>query len=117
MNRAALFAGAIGLTALLIARNIDMPLLVRPNVPAPVIPDGYRRMTGKEVTAANGKMAQKLLALPYGAVQEFVDEQGRHLLGALETHFHEVGGAAKPWGWHKGVSLYIKPEEPSETPA
>ncbi len=27
-------------------------------------------------------------------------------IGRIERHFHEVGGPKRPWGYHKGITLY-----------
>lgn len=71
-----------------------------------------------------GTTAATHLKFPMGHVEAFaVDKGGKlydganlgsapsdatHYASALEEHFHPPGGAAKPWGKHKGVSLFIE---------
>lgn len=31
---------------------------------------------------------------------------GRSYVGRIELHFHPIGGAEKPWGYHHGVTVY-----------
>ena len=92
------------------ASDVSLPpgvLLVPPDVPAPVIPAGYRPMRESEVTPSARDKATTLLAMPYGTTQAFTDS-GNDLLAAVVVHFHTPGGPATPWGYHKGVTLYIK---------
>lgn len=71
----------------------------------PIPPVGaleWERRRGKR-TPAEARRARALLDEP---VETWVElEPGR--LGALvEWHWHDFGGAARPRGWHKGVSLF-----------
>lgn len=83
-------------------------VLVKPNVPSPVIPAGYRRMASNEVTPELSSRAQSLLGGDYGTTTPFTASDGRDVLAAVELHYHEPGGVLKPWGWHKGVSLFVR---------
>lgn len=82
----------------------------RPLEEQPVIPDGYRRMRDKEVTHELAELAKTFLKFPYGAVEPVENTAGLDVLAALEQHYHPPGGEAKPYGWHKGVSLFIRDE-------
>jgi hypothetical protein len=88
------------------------PILVRPVEPQPVIPPGYRRMAQAEVTADLEKVAPSFLSQPFGTVLPVTNSEGLDVIAAIEQHFHPVNGPAKPWGWHKGVSLYIRDFSP-----
>lgn len=80
----------------------------KPVVDLPVIPPDYRRMADAEVTTELGDAAPSFLSLPYGAVVPVPNTDNLDVLAAIEQHFHPVGGLLKPWGWHKGVSLFIR---------
>lgn len=43
---------------------------------------------------------------PFGTFETFVHD-GKRYAAALEEHFHEPGGPVKPWGPHKGISLFM----------
>jgi hypothetical protein len=42
------------------------------------------------------------------------DAGGRRYLGRIEEHYHPPGGSRRPWGSHKGVSLFVV--EPAGSP-
>ncbi|HEU4403949.1 MAG TPA: peptidoglycan-binding domain-containing protein [Polyangiaceae bacterium] len=79
----------------------------------------FRRLRDAEVTPALAAEAKHLLALhhaaPYGSEYPVEVEGGRYL-ARLEEHYHEPGGALKPWGYHPGISLFAAvaqgPDEP-----
>ena len=82
----------------------------RDNVPAefrtvPPAPAGYSRMKQSEVPAAVMPKLQPLLSGSIGTVTKLPTD-GRDIAAVIEPHFHPTGGPVKPWGWHKGVSLY-----------
>jgi len=66
---------------------------------------GYFRMKASDVPASLLPRLRPLLAAPLGTVTKLPTE-GRDIASIIEPHFHEPGGPVKPWGWHKGVSLY-----------
>ena len=33
--------------------------------------------------------------------------EGKDFVAKIERHYHEPGGQAKPWGWHRGISLFV----------
>lgn len=49
----------------------------------------------------------RLRMLDYGAEESF-EMDGMVYVGRLERHYHTPGGDLKPWGWHKGTSLYLQ---------
>lgn len=42
---------------------------------------------------------------PYGSTFRFV-HNGRNYVARIEQHFHPEGGTARPWGHHRGVTVY-----------
>ena len=74
------------------------------NFQQPAMP-GYSRMKSAEVPAAAFPLLRPLLIGPLGAVTK-LPIPGRDIAAVIEPHFHPPGGPVKPWGWHKGVSLW-----------
>ncbi len=68
-----------------------------------------RRLTNAEVTPAITANAINILQAhrhdPYGTDIPF-DADGKHYVGRIEQHYHPPGGAARPWGYHPGVSVF-----------
>lgn len=56
------------------------------------------------VTAAKEALGM-LFPQPLGA-ERIVDIGGRQYACVLERHYHPPGGPAKPWGPHKGISMF-----------
>ncbi len=75
------------------------------NFQPPAALAGYSRMTSAEVPPSILPQLRPLLAAPLGTVTKLPTD-GRDIAADIEPHFHEPGGPTKPWGWHKGVSLY-----------
>lgn len=71
--------------------------------PPPMI--GYSRMRDSEVPASIRPKLPPLLAGALGTITKLPTD-GRDIAAVIEVHYHEPGGPAKPWGYHKGVSLY-----------
>lgn len=75
--------------------------------PPPAAPT-LRRLTNAEVTPEVSAEAVRILRAyrdrPYGFEVPFV-ANGREYVGRIERHYHPPGGAARPWGYHKGVSV------------
>lgn len=77
------------------------------------VPAGWRRVTNAEVTTLPelGAAATALRNVPgftsmqYGALTPFVASDGRTYATWVEQHYHEPGGAIRPWGLHHGVTL------------
>lgn len=39
-----------------------------------------------------------------------LEVNGKNYVARFAYHYHEFGGAKKPWGYHKGVTLYSTQE-------
>ena len=77
------------------------------------VPAGWRRVTNAEVNALP-ELASYATALrntpgftsmQYGTLSTFQASDGKTYATWVEQHYHEPGGAAKPWGLHHGVTL------------
>jgi hypothetical protein len=75
------------------------------------VPEGYRRVKQAEVTPSLTEIAKEVLAAfgksPLGTQVPFT-YQTADMLAIIEQHYHEPGGPLKPWGPHKGVSLFVR---------
>jgi len=77
------------------------------------VPAGWRRVTGAEVSALPelSSHASALVntsgftSMRYGSLAPFIGSDGRTYATWVEQHYHEPGGAAKPWGLHHGVTV------------
>lgn len=119
-------AGGAAALVLLIARQAQKaPALPHPSPQPPpqtygeavhvtlAVPAGWRRATDAEVSAlpelaarANALMnTPSFTAMQYGALAPFIASNGKTYATWIEQHYHEPGGAAKPWGLHHGVSV------------
>jgi peptidoglycan L-alanyl-D-glutamate endopeptidase CwlK len=67
-----------------------------------------------EVTEELGKLAKTALAELYpkdiGATLQLRTSDGRTYIARLERHYHPPGGALRPWGPHKGISILRETE-------
>lgn len=68
-------------------------------------PEGYSQMRGPDVPADLLPKLRPLLAAEMGTMTK-LSYPGRDILAIIQPHYHEPGGPTKPWGWHKGVTLY-----------
>lgn len=79
-----------------------------------------RRLTDRDLTGDIIRKASQILNELFprelGAEKEFTSGGNRYV-GVLERHYHPPGGAAKPWGPHKGISTFelIDGDESPET--
>jgi hypothetical protein len=72
--------------------------------PQPLPPTGYRRAKASDlITAAMRDGAVKALSQKIGTL---IEREGWAI--QLEWHFHEPDGPIKPWGWHKGATVYLR---------
>lgn len=77
------------------------------------VPAGWRRVTNAEVSALPelGSQANALMntagftSMQYGTLTPFTASDGKTYATWIEQHYHEPGGAAKPWGLHHGVTV------------
>lgn len=69
-----------------------------------------RRMKAKEVTTAHGLEATRILKstyhLPMGSEIPY-ELDGAPFVAKIELHWHEPHVHPLPWGWHRGISLYV----------
>jgi len=80
------------------------------------LPDGYSVITEKEALAPANKeiltRARQFIDrnvkadMPIGH-REFLTIGGRKILFIVEPHYHEPNGKTKPWGWHKGATVFV----------
>jgi hypothetical protein len=117
-------AGGAAVGLFFLGKRTDAaPLL--PSTPAPpqtygettrvslAVPAGWRRVTSAEVAALPelGSHAGALVnssgftSMQYGSLAPFLGSDGRTYATWIEQHYHEPGGATKPWGLHHGVTL------------
>jgi len=84
-------------------------------------PVGYRPLLPKENNAEIGSIALTILrSSTLGDQTPFILD-GQHYMGRTEPHFHppppkgtdpsEFSKYPKPWGWHKGVTVFKAKEE------
>jgi hypothetical protein len=78
------------------------------------VPAGWRRVTNAEVTPELRAQAAALQSTPsfasmaYGALAPFTVADSRTYATWIEQHYHEPGGALRPWGLHHGVTLLAR---------
>jgi hypothetical protein len=74
----------------------------------PAISDAVRPLRPEEVTPDLVKRADDMLwnhSAPVGTDIPF-EVGGKNYVARFAIHYHEFGGTKKPWGYHKGVTLY-----------
>lgn len=68
-----------------------------------------RAVGGAEMTTAIAQRAREILdensGAAYGTEVPF-EIDGQSYIGRIEEHYHEPGGPKKPWGRHRGVTVY-----------
>jgi hypothetical protein len=68
-----------------------------------------RAVRGGEMTSEIAKRAREILdehrAAAFGTEVPF-EIDGHPYVGRIEEHYHEPGGPRKPWGRHRGVTVY-----------
>ena len=68
-----------------------------------------RRLLRREVDHELGVKARTILdetrSEPFGAELRF-ELRGKPYAAVIERHYHAPGGEARPWGWHRGISLF-----------
>lgn len=107
-------SASVGGLALFLTRraaevNLDQPV-VNDKVQTQT-PEGFRRVKQAEVTPPLTEIAKQVLAAfgksPLGTQVPFT-YQNADMMAIIEQHYHEPGGPLKPWGPHKGVSLFVR---------
>jgi hypothetical protein len=68
-----------------------------------------RPVAGAEMTPEIAQRARAILdensGAPFGTEVPF-EIDGQSYIGRIEEHYHEPGGPKKPWGRHRGVTVY-----------
>ena len=130
MRLSAIFGSTIGLGALAVLslfplrshRNPNAPHLARvanaatlqQEAAPPVVkvedlpPVVMRKLTPEELTPDLIRKSTDILwkfDSPVGS-EIMLDSDGKSFIARFEEHFHEIGGPLKPWGPHKGITLY-----------
>jgi len=80
-----------------------------------VIPVGFSVITGKQATPEILKKAREFINRKVKGNAAFGESEeyrinGRKIRFVVEPHYHEPNGPVKPWGWHKGATVFIGPE-------
>jgi hypothetical protein len=74
----------------------------------PVSP-GLRHLRGDETTPEVARRAREILdanlSAPFGTEVPF-EVDGLSYVGRIEEHYHEPGGSRRPWGRHRGITVY-----------
>jgi hypothetical protein len=74
----------------------------------PVSP-GLRHLRSGETTPEVAQRAREILdandRAPFGTEVPF-EVDGHSYVGRIEEHYHEPGGSRRPWGRHRGVTVY-----------
>ncbi len=104
-------ASAGGLAVFLSSRKTELADPITPDSVQVATPTGYRRVKSAEVTPPLTDIAREVLAAygksPLGTQVPFQFFTA-DMMAVIEEHYHEPGGPLKPWGKHKGVSLFVK---------
>lgn len=93
---------------------------IGPGHPATSPPEGYVNLPESEKTQAVGQVAKSLLGGDFGAMTPFTvtssDGKTKRYMARVDAHYHppppqgtppeEMSKYPKPWGWHKGVTVY-----------
>jgi hypothetical protein len=100
------------------ATPTDAPVVIAAQAPAERISPphllenrGLRRLKKAETSPAMLRFAADIVKRHYAkpvGTEITVDVEGRQVIARIERHFHPEGGLVKPWGFHPGVSLFIK---------
>jgi len=72
-------------------------------------PVRLRRLASANVPTELVAEAQRLIRSHYQrplGTEIPLEMAGRHFVAKLEIHYHPEGGAVKPWGYHRGISLF-----------
>ena len=68
-----------------------------------------RAVRGSEMTTEIARKAREILDgysdAAYGTEVPF-EIDGHRYIGRIEEHYHEPGGPKRPWGRHRGVTVY-----------
>jgi hypothetical protein len=75
----------------------------------PEPPRPGRKLDSDDLTPTLVRKADELLWTQYPPIGAKVpiEVDGTLYVGRIEKHFHEVGGSKRPWGYHRGMTLYF----------
>jgi len=84
----------------------DVPQRVEDLPVEPLEP--VRKLDASELTPKLIRKADEVLFSQYPPIGTVVpiEVDGHVYVGRVETHYHEVGGPKRPWGRHRGITLY-----------
>lgn len=80
------------------------------------LPFGYSVISSKEALDPKNSQilteARKFINRTVGqnkpiGYKEYKTIGGRKILMVIEPHYHEPNGPVKPWGWHKGCTVFV----------
>lgn len=99
--------GALAVLALM-AAGATAAAARKPRVNPP-LPDGWRRMRQKEVTAEHTAFAIEARRQigEIGKLQ-YSDVGGQRVAALTEWHYHDPDGPIRPHGWHRGITLLVE---------
>jgi len=104
------FLAAIGCLLALVTTPTTSSTTSPAAAPGQERPTEIRRMRFSEVDSSLGRRARQILDdtrdRPLGTEVVFT-HRGRTCMARIERHYHEPGGSARPWGWHRGISLFV----------
>jgi hypothetical protein len=87
------------------APQTPVPPVVKVEDLPPVV---MRKLTPEELTPDLIRKSTNVLwkfDSPVGS-EILLDSDGKSFIARFEEHFHEIGGPLRPWGFHKGITLY-----------
>jgi hypothetical protein len=98
------------------ARRVAHAMRAAVKPPAPPVvkvedlpPVVMRKLTPEELTPELIRKSTDVLwkfdSSPVGS-EIVLEAEGKSFIARFEEHFHEVGGPQRPWGLHKGITLY-----------
>ena len=75
--------------------------------------EGYRYAKPSEIDGSILDFAREALREPLGATVKLIhapfgSDTPLEYLIRLEAHYHPPGGRMKPWGHHKGATVYVR---------
>jgi hypothetical protein len=70
--------------------------------------EAVRKLDASELTPKLIRKADEVLYSEYPPIGTLVpiEVDGKLNVGRVEAHYHEVGGPKRPWGRHRGITLY-----------
>ena len=94
--------------------NKETVIVGQSSAQAVSLPEDCIPLSGKERTVTIGNVARSLLFGEFGTITLF-QINDKYYVARVEPHYHpppadiltqELSKFPKPWGWHKGVTIY-----------